>query len=79
LSQIARWRDGAQAIVDAKALDHVLWFLKSLNPDIRKGTCELMGRLAEHESTAPAILELNPCAQLASLTVSLYHLFLFFS
>ncbi|KAJ7355645.1 armadillo-type protein [Mycena albidolilacea] len=66
LSQIARWPDGAKGVVDAKALDHVLPLLKSLNPDIRKWACELTGNLADHKSTTPAILELNTCVQLVS-------------
>jgi hypothetical protein len=34
LSQIARWVDSAKAVVDAKALDHVLPLLESPNPGI---------------------------------------------
>ncbi|KAF7356921.1 hypothetical protein MVEN_01028000 [Mycena venus] len=67
LCQIARWSDGAQAIVDARALDGMLAFLESSSSDIRKWTCELVGRLVEHESTVQAILGLQPCAQLLSV------------
>ncbi|KAJ7850009.1 armadillo-type protein [Mycena olivaceomarginata] len=67
LSQIARWVDGAKAVVDAKALNHVLRLLESSNPDSRRWACELTGYLALHESTAPTILELKPCEQIVSL------------
>ncbi|KAJ7850036.1 armadillo-type protein [Mycena olivaceomarginata] len=67
LTQIARWVDGAKAVVDAKALDHILTLLQSPNPYIRTCACELTGNLASHESTAPAILKLNPSVQLVSL------------
>jgi len=67
LSEIAKWVAGAQAIVDAEALTHAWVFVRSLRPDIRKWTCELVGRLAKHESTAPAILELKPCQRLVFL------------
>ncbi|KAJ7355609.1 armadillo-type protein [Mycena albidolilacea] len=67
LSQIARWVDGAKAVVDAKALDHVLPLLKSPNPMTRKRACELTGHLAFRESTALAILKLNISVPLVSL------------
>ncbi|KAJ7355641.1 armadillo-type protein [Mycena albidolilacea] len=67
LSRITQWVDGAKDVVDAKALNHVLRLLESPNPDTRKWACELMGNLACHESTAPAVLKLNPSVQLVSL------------
>jgi hypothetical protein len=66
LSQIALWVDGAKGVVDAKALDHVLRLLKSPNPDTRELASRLVGNLALHESTAPAVLKLNPSMQLVS-------------
>ncbi|KAJ7705659.1 armadillo-type protein [Mycena olivaceomarginata] len=72
LSQIARWEEGAQGVVDAKALDHVLTLLKSPNPDTRRCACELAGHLALHESTASAISKLNPSVQLVSLLGETY-------
>ncbi|KAJ7355546.1 armadillo-type protein [Mycena albidolilacea] len=66
LSQIARWVDGAKAIIEAKVLDHVLPLLESSNPDTRKWACELVGNLAGHKSTAPTILKLNPSVLLVS-------------
>ncbi|KAJ6581169.1 armadillo-type protein [Mycena capillaripes] len=59
LSQIARWPDGAQDIVDARALEHVMGLLQSPSRRIRRWTCQLVGRLADHDSTAPAVVELN--------------------
>ncbi|KAJ7880380.1 armadillo-type protein [Mycena olivaceomarginata] len=67
LSQIARWIDGAKAVVDAKALDHILRLLDSPNSNTREWACYLTGNLASHESTAPAILQLKPIPQLESL------------
>ncbi|KAJ7850061.1 armadillo-type protein [Mycena olivaceomarginata] len=67
LTQIAQWEDGAKAVVDAKALDHVLPLLKSPNQEIRRWTCTLTGDLARHGSTAPAILKLNISVLLVSL------------
>ncbi|KAJ6532359.1 armadillo-type protein [Mycena capillaripes] len=67
LSKIAQKPDGAQAVVDAKALDHVHKLLKSPNWNMRFWTCVLVEALAEHESTASAILALNLNAQLESL------------
>ncbi|KAJ7688116.1 armadillo-type protein [Mycena rosella] len=67
LSKVAQKPDGAQAVVDAKALDHVQKLLKSPSWNMRFWTCVLVEVLAEHESTASAILELNLNAQLESL------------
>jgi len=67
LSQIAHSLDGAQAVVDAKALDHVLKLLHSPRTKLRRWTCELVGRLASHFPTAETLLELKPCLQLVAL------------
>jgi hypothetical protein len=67
LSRIARWVDGTKSVVDAKALDHILRLLELPNPGTRRWACKLMGHLALHESTAPAILQLNIPARLVSL------------
>jgi len=48
-------------------LDHVLELLESPNPDTRGRTCRLVGRLASHKPTAPAILNLKPSLKLVSL------------
>ncbi|KAF8196795.1 armadillo-type protein [Mycena galopus ATCC 62051] len=67
LSRIAQSEDGAQAIVKSQATDHVLMLLESPNPYTRQWTCNLVGVLASHGSTAPAILELNMWARIVSL------------
>jgi hypothetical protein len=59
LATIARWSEGAQAIVDAKAQDHILKLLKSQSLRVAGGTCLLVVELAGHELTVPAILELD--------------------
>ncbi|KAF7350410.1 hypothetical protein MVEN_01345800 [Mycena venus] len=66
LSQMARLADGAQAILDAGALDHISGLLESPNPSIRKWTCRIVERLANHDSTVLSILELGPFDQLLS-------------
>ncbi|KAF7370873.1 hypothetical protein MSAN_00721100 [Mycena sanguinolenta] len=66
LCQIARWVDGAKAMVDAKVLDHVSISFESPKPSTRRWACELVGRLASHSSTASAVLRLNPCVQFVS-------------
>ncbi|KAF7326403.1 hypothetical protein MVEN_02618000 [Mycena venus] len=66
LAQIARWSDGAQAVVYAKVMDHLSGLLESPNPDTRKNTCELLGRLATHESTVSVMLEMNLYVRLVS-------------
>ncbi|KAF8196698.1 armadillo-type protein [Mycena galopus ATCC 62051] len=62
LSRTARWVDGAQAIVDAKALDHVPNLLESSNSEVRSSSCRLLGNLASH-----GFLELSTCLKLVSL------------
>lgn len=67
LFRIAQWLDGAKTMVDARALDSVLSLLESKNLDIRGRACEIVGMLATHEPTAPAVLKPKPCATLVSL------------
>ncbi|KAF7356894.1 hypothetical protein MVEN_01025200 [Mycena venus] len=67
LAQIARRIEGAQAIVEAKALERILKLLESPNPDIRGWTSQLVGRLASHDATAPAVYKLDASVQFASL------------
>ncbi|KAJ7214304.1 armadillo-type protein [Mycena rebaudengoi] len=67
LAKIAQKPDGAQAVVDAKALDHVQKLLESPSWNMRFWTCVLVEALAKDESTASAILGLNLNAQLESL------------
>ncbi|KAF7340152.1 hypothetical protein MVEN_01933700 [Mycena venus] len=65
LSEIAQWLP--QAILDAKALDHVIALLDSPSTKIQEWTCKLLGNLLWHEWTVLAILDLKPCEQLVSL------------
>ncbi|KAJ6531053.1 hypothetical protein B0H19DRAFT_1082036 [Mycena capillaripes] len=67
LCQVAASLDGVPANVDAKTVDNILELLDSPNPDIHKWTCLLVGRLAGHDSTALAVLDLKPCLQLVTL------------
>ncbi|KAF7356837.1 hypothetical protein MVEN_01019300 [Mycena venus] len=67
LAQIALWSDGARAIVAAQMLDRVFELIGSPHWDVRLWACELVGRLAGHESTAPAILKLKPWKWLVPL------------
>ncbi|KAJ7895721.1 armadillo-type protein [Mycena leptocephala] len=67
LSWIAFWPDGAQAVLEAKTLDHVAELLQSPEAEVRKWTCWTVGSFARHESTAVAVLGLKPCPQLVGL------------
>jgi hypothetical protein len=67
LFHVDQWLTGTQAIVDAIAPDYILKLSRSRSPDIRKWTCELVGRLAAYKSTAPIILELNLSVHLVVL------------
>jgi hypothetical protein len=67
LFQIAQWVDGVKGVVNAKVLDHSLRLLESPNPLTRELASELVGRVASHEATAHAILELKLIPQLESL------------
>jgi hypothetical protein len=67
LSTIARWLEGAQAMVDAKVQDHISKLFNSQDPWVQLGTCWLVENLAGHEPIVPAILELNLLEQLMVL------------
>ncbi|KAJ6527583.1 armadillo-type protein [Mycena vulgaris] len=71
LDEISQWPDGAQAAVDAKVLDYMATLLGSSEARICQYTCFLVGKLAMHASTAPAVLELGLCRQLVSLDENL--------
>jgi hypothetical protein len=66
LSSIARWPDGAQAVVTAGTLDTVYELIESPNSQVRRLTCELLGNLAHHRSTAGAVMGVYLCARLVS-------------
>ncbi|KAJ7920864.1 armadillo-type protein [Mycena leptocephala] len=67
LYQIAQSPQGAQAAVDANVLKCVAELLLSPNEEVRRWTCGMLGKLARHENTMPAILSVNPCQPLVSL------------
>ncbi|KAJ7491406.1 armadillo-type protein [Mycena galericulata] len=68
LSQIARWPHGAQALLqNGSALVYVAKWLQSSEPHFRKWSCILVGNLAQHDSTAPAIVKSNPRSDLVCL------------
>ncbi|KAJ7258654.1 hypothetical protein C8J57DRAFT_1341104 [Mycena rebaudengoi] len=56
LACLARWRDGAEGVVAAKALDNVFDGLHSFSGGIRKSTCQLLRALLRHESTMQAVV-----------------------
>ncbi|KAF8196773.1 armadillo-type protein [Mycena galopus ATCC 62051] len=58
LCELSKSTADAQAIVNANATDHIFMLLGSPNPETLRETCELVERLASHDSTAPAILKL---------------------
>ncbi|KAJ7626352.1 armadillo-type protein [Mycena polygramma] len=59
LSKISQWPDGAQAIVNVHGLRYALELLQSPNIEVQRWACELVRKLAGHESTASAISELK--------------------
>ncbi|KAJ6537700.1 armadillo-type protein [Mycena capillaripes] len=67
LSEIARWWDGTQAILEAKTLEYVPKLLDSRSPKVRIGACLLLGNMARHKCTMTPLLVLKPCEQLRSL------------
>ena len=67
LCEISNLPSGAQAVVDAKALDLVTQLLGSSDSYTRQHTCFMLGNLAKHESTSQAVLAVEPCIQLVSL------------
>ncbi|KAJ7476520.1 armadillo-type protein [Mycena latifolia] len=69
LSSIANTADGAQAAVAAKVLKHVTHRLISSVPQIRVSACELLVKLARHQSTAAAVLDIKPCERLVALLI----------
>jgi hypothetical protein len=67
LSTVARWPEGAQGIVDAGALDLFEELFESSRTGIREWTCELLRKLAHHESASICILRFNPCGRVVSV------------
>jgi hypothetical protein len=67
LYKLALWPDGAQAILDATPLEHVTQLLESPDAEVRKWTCNTVGSLCIHQSTAIAVLAIQPCPKLVDL------------
>ncbi|KAJ7753650.1 armadillo-type protein [Mycena maculata] len=67
LCMISRWLNGAQAVVDAKLLDHIEELLISSNEGVQRWTCNLVGNLATYESIARVVFTMKPCILLVSL------------
>ncbi|KAF7360379.1 hypothetical protein MVEN_00767700 [Mycena venus] len=67
LCHIAQRLDGAQAIVEAPVLDHVLVLLESPRWAVRGRACDLVEKLAQHDLTLPAILKSKARVMLVSL------------
>ncbi|KAJ7494084.1 hypothetical protein FB451DRAFT_1551287, partial [Mycena latifolia] len=65
---IAYSSEGAEGVVAANALPYLLDGLGSPSSSVRWRACQLMQVLAEHESTAAAVIELHPCKHLVSLS-----------
>ncbi|KAJ7211761.1 armadillo-type protein [Mycena pura] len=64
---ICRWPEGAEAVVDATALNHVQDMLDLPDSDMRISTCDMLGNMACHRSTGLAILQLIPYRKIVSL------------
>jgi hypothetical protein len=66
LSWIIAGIDGAKATIDAKVPDYLVELLQSQSSGVRKWSCQLIGRLAYHQSIALAILGVIPWERLVS-------------
>ncbi|KAJ7494172.1 hypothetical protein FB451DRAFT_451775 [Mycena latifolia] len=68
LASIADWPNGAEAVVAAKALDHITNTLESRHYWVRQSTCNLLTALARHESTVQAVARSVPRERLVALS-----------
>ncbi|KAJ7477386.1 armadillo-type protein [Mycena latifolia] len=68
LSGVTFSLDCAEGFVAANALHDLLEGLGSPSPDVRQETCWLMETLLKHQSTAAAVISLNPCKALLALS-----------
>ncbi|KAJ6592636.1 armadillo-type protein [Mycena capillaripes] len=66
LSKLNRWR-GVTRAVEAEAVKRIPALLEYSNPDIQSLTCEFLGNLAIHKSSAVAALRTDLCTQTVSL------------
>ncbi|KAJ7455750.1 armadillo-type protein [Mycena latifolia] len=67
LCRIARWPEGAQAIVDANALEVAARLLRSPSEEVQTWMCKLLGELVLHEAIALAVLEEGLCQPIVFL------------
>ncbi|KAJ7193076.1 armadillo-type protein [Mycena pura] len=64
---ICRWPEGAEAVVNATALDQVQDMLDLPDSNIKISTCDMLGNMACHLSTGLAILQSIPYRKIVSL------------
>ncbi|KAJ7435061.1 armadillo-type protein [Mycena latifolia] len=67
LAILTRSDEGAHAAADAKVLDCMDELLASSDPQICRRACQIIEALANHGTTAPAVLNVNPCIRLTAL------------
>ncbi|KAJ7473878.1 armadillo-type protein [Mycena galericulata] len=68
LAIVAKWPDGAQAIIHANTLPHLSETFESVSKwEIRANTCIVVRNLTRHKSSLAAILAANPFKTLVSL------------
>ncbi|KAJ7458602.1 armadillo-type protein [Mycena latifolia] len=60
LATISNWPHGAEAAIAAKLLDHYATRGVPSSDGDQRLMCQLLGNLAKHESTAAAVLAVNP-------------------
>ncbi|KAJ7479230.1 armadillo-type protein [Mycena latifolia] len=59
--------DAACTVADSRALHVVEELLGLPDTEVCRAVCSMLGQLASHESTVPAILSIEPCRRLVSL------------
>ncbi|KAJ7479254.1 armadillo-type protein [Mycena latifolia] len=67
LGQKAISEEDARAVVDSPALQLLQQLLGSPDAKLRRSTCSLLGKLVYHQSTAAAVLRVNPCVGLVPI------------
>ncbi|KAJ7148357.1 armadillo-type protein [Mycena filopes] len=68
LSRIGEWPDGAQTISNAKVIEmgFLSPLLNSSDSVTRELVINMLGKLAQHQSTGPVVLRLKPCSWMMS-------------
>ncbi|KAJ7193604.1 armadillo-type protein [Mycena pura] len=56
LCRISRSPDGARAVIDAKVLESLFSLLNSSSNEVLKWTCDMLGEMARHETTARVVV-----------------------